>query len=97
MTLPNMTTPDSSQPESAGPAGSLRTTAIVLYVTLGLLAATIPQALVNWLHDMNDNAAVRTLGRGAEAMQNVSEKTGLAVVYRRARDVFIALSGVEPD
>jgi hypothetical protein len=86
-------------PEFATPrsSASLRNAAIVIYATLALLAVTIPQSLVNWLGDMNGNAVEETLLRGAEGLQNVSERTGLATVYRRARDLFIAVSGADAD
>jgi hypothetical protein len=79
------------------PVNPLRTTAIVLYATFALLALTIPQSLVNWLADMNGNPVQETALRGAEIMRNLSERAGVATVYQRARDIFIAVTGVEPD
>jgi hypothetical protein len=75
----------------------LRTVAIVIYATLALLAVTIPQSVVNWLADMNGNPVVETALRGAEVLQNMSQRAGVATVYQRARDIFIAVSGAEPD
>jgi hypothetical protein len=80
------------QPRSSSP---LRTAAIVIYATLALLAVTIPQSLTNWLRDMNRNP--ETALRGAEVLQDLSERSGLPAIYRRARDAFIAASGAEPD
>jgi hypothetical protein len=74
-----------------------RTAAIVIYATLALLAVTIPQSVVNWLADMNGNPVVETALRGAEVLQNMSQRAGVATVYQRARDIFIAVSGAEPD
>jgi hypothetical protein len=79
------------------PAGQFRTVAIVIYATLALLAVTIPQSLVNWLGDMNGNAVQETLLRGAEALQRVADASGISAPYQRARDLFIALSGVQDD
>ena len=79
------------------PAKPLRTTAIVLYATLALLALTIPQSLTNWLGDMNGNPMQEIALRGAEILRNLSERAGVATVYQRARDFFIAVSGVDPD
>ena len=79
------------------PASDLRTAAIVLYATLMLLAVTIPQSVVNWVADMNGNPVEETALRGAEVLRNLSERAGVAGVYQRARDIFIAISGVEPD
>ncbi len=78
-------------------AGNLRTAAIVLYATLALLAVTIPQSVVNWLADMNGNPLEETALRGAQLLRNLSQQAGVATVYQRARDIFIAISGVEPD
>jgi hypothetical protein len=82
------------RPRSANP---LRTAAIVIYATLALLAVTIPQSVVNWVADMNGNPVEETALRGAEVLRNLSERAGVAGVYQRARDIFIAISGVEPD
>jgi hypothetical protein len=78
-------------------AGALRTAAIVIYATLGLLAVSIPQSVVNWLADMNGNPVEETALRGADVLRNLSQRTGVAAVYQQARDIFIAISGVAPD
>jgi hypothetical protein len=83
--------------EPPRPAGALRTAAIVIYGTLLLLAVTIPQSVVNWLADMNANPVQETALRGAEVLGNLSQRTGVPAVYQRARAIFIAISGVEPD
>jgi hypothetical protein len=82
------------QPRSANP---LRTAAIVIYGTLALLAVTIPQSVVNWVADMNSNPVEETALRGADVLRNLSQRAGVATAYQRARDIFIAISGVEPD
>jgi Na+/glutamate symporter len=76
---------------------NLRTAAIIIYATLVLLAVTIPQSVMNWLADMNGNPVQETALRGAEVLRNLSERVGVATVYQRARGIFIAISGVEPD
>jgi hypothetical protein len=86
-----------SEFERGHSANPLRTAAIVIYATLMLLAVTIPQSVVNWLADMNGNPVEETALRGAEVLRNLSERAGVATVYQRARDIFIAISGVEPD
>ena len=83
--------------EPPRPTGQLRTASIVIYATLALLAVTIPQSVVNWLADMNANPVQETALRGAQILGNLSERTGVPTVYQRARDIFIAISGVEPD
>ena len=86
-----------SEFEPPRPANPLRTAAIVIYATLVLLAVTIPQSVVNWLADMNANPVQETALRGAEVLGNLSQRTGVPTVYQRARAIFIAISGVEPD
>jgi hypothetical protein len=83
--------------ERPRPAGVLRTAAIVIYATLALLAVTIPQSVVNWLADMNGNPVQETALRGAEVLQNLSQRAGVAAVYQRGRGIFIAISGTEPN
>jgi hypothetical protein len=83
--------------ERPRPVGDLRTAAIVIYATLMLLAVTIPQSVENWLADMNGNPVEDTALRGAEVLRNLSQRAGVAAVYQRARDIFIAISGVEPN
>jgi hypothetical protein len=83
--------------EPPRPASALRTASIVIYATLMLLAVTIPQSVVNWLADMNANPVQETALRGAEVLGNLSKRTGVLTVYQRARAIFIAISGVEPD
>jgi hypothetical protein len=83
--------------ERPRPRGQLRTAAIVLYGTLMLLAVTIPQSVMNWLADMNGNPVQETASRGAEVLRKLSQGAGVSTVYQRARDIFIAISGVEPD
>jgi len=88
---------DPTEFERPHPASAVRTASIVIYATLMLLAVTIPQSVVNWLADMNANPVQETALRGAEALRNLSQRTGVATAYQRARDIFIAISGVEPD
>ena len=83
--------------EPPRPANPLRTAALVIFLTLALLAVTIPQSVTNWLLDMNGNPLEETVLRGAVVMQNISQRAGIAAVYRRARDAFLAVSGAEPD
>jgi hypothetical protein len=86
-----------SEFEPPPPRRPLRAAAVILYATLALLAVTIPQSLSNWLSDMNGNPVQETALRGAEILRNLSERAGVATVYQRARDIFIAVSGVAPD
>jgi hypothetical protein len=71
----------------------LRDAAVVIYATLFLLVLAIPQSLTNWLRDMRTTELQEIALRGAEGLQSVSERAGLATAYRRSRNLFIALSG----
>ena len=88
---------DPSEFEPSRSTNPLRTAAIVIYGTLMLLAVTIPQSVENWLADMNGNPVEETALRGADVLRNLSQRASVATVYQRARDIFIAISGVEPD
>jgi hypothetical protein len=87
--------PDPGTPDTS--ARRLRAAALVIYVTLVLLAITIPQSVVNWLRDMNGNPVQETALRVAEPLQKLSQQTGIAVPYTRARAFFLALVGKESD
>jgi hypothetical protein len=86
-----------SEFEPPRPASALRTATIVIYATLALLAVTIPQGVVNWLADMNGNPVQEIALRSAQLLRNLSQRAGVATVYQRGRDIFIAISGAEPD
>ena len=62
-----------------------------------MTAMEIPQSVENWLADMNGNTFQETALRGAEVLRNLSQRAGVAAVYQRGRDIFIAISGVEPN
>jgi hypothetical protein len=72
---------------------SLRTTALVIYTTLALLALTIPQSLVNWLQDKNSNVLQEKTLEGAKFLQDVSDRTGIAFPFQWCRQVFLAVAG----
>jgi hypothetical protein len=78
------------------PTHPLRTVALVIYVTLALLAVAIPQSLVNRMRDMNPGAVENALLEGAQVLQRATGATGIAVPYRRARALFLASTGKEP-
>jgi hypothetical protein len=81
------------RPPAAHPLG---TAALVIYLTLALLAIAIPQSLVNWLRDIPGGPVTETLLGGAEMLQQASERAGIAIPYQRARAAFLAWSGKEP-
>jgi hypothetical protein len=78
-------------------AHAIRTAAVVIYGTLLATCFTIPQSLVNWLRDMDENPVQQAVLHGAEAMQAVSHRIGADVPYLRARAAFYALTGKVDD
>ena len=71
----------------------LRTTAIVIYGTLALLALAVPRGLVNWSKNFEPNAAQEVLLRTAEAVQSLSLYIGADWPYRRGREIFLHATG----
>jgi len=71
------------------PGNAVRTAAFIIYGTLFLLLATIPGSVVNWLQGLDDNPAQQAALRAAEAVQSVSDRTGVALPYLRLRAVFL--------
>ena len=80
-----------------GSAHPVRTAAIVIYATLGLLILTIPQSLPNWLRDMEENPVQQVLLHAASGVQAASQAVGLDIPYRRMRGAFHAWTGKEDD
>jgi hypothetical protein len=75
----------------------LRTTAIVLYSTLALLAFTVPSALVKWCNDFEPNTVQGVLLRTAKALQLLSHHVAVDRPYRYARKLFLQVTGKSED
>jgi hypothetical protein len=75
----------------------IRTTAIVIYGTLALLAFAVPRGLVNWSKNFEPNATQDALVHMAEALQSLSQRTGADWPYRRGREVFLHATGKRDD
>jgi shikimate 5-dehydrogenase len=88
--------PTEAMPGQGG-ARAVRTAAVVIYATLALLILTIPQALPNWLRDMEENPVQQVLLQAASGVQAAAQAVGLDVPYRRARAAFHAWTGKEDD
>ncbi len=80
-----------------GGARPVRTAAAVIYATFALLILTVPQALPNWLRDMEESPVQQVVLRAAGGVQAAAQSVGLDVPYRRARAAFHAWSGKEDD
>jgi hypothetical protein len=75
----------------------LRTTAIVVYATLALLALAIPQAAVNRLNDFTPNPLRDAALAIAQPVANVSHRIGLDWPYHAGRRAFLAITGKTED
>ena len=75
----------------------LATTAMVIYVTLILLAITIPRGLVNWAKNFEPSAAQALLLRAAETAASLSHRIGADRVFAQGRDMFLRATGKRED
>jgi hypothetical protein len=75
----------------------LASTSAVIYVTLALLAITIPRGLVNWTRNFDPNPVQEVGLRFAQAVQSVSRQVGLDLPYVRGREAFLELTGKRDD
>lgn len=73
----------------------LRTTAIVIFAVLSLLAFTIPQALVNWTRNFDPNPLQETVLSFAQWVQTASRDLHLNAPYVHGRALFLKLTGKE--
>ncbi len=72
-------------------------TAFILYMTLGILAFTIPQNLVNWARDLKPSLAQELFLIYAEQLEQVSRRKGADELYNFTRNQFLQLTGKEKD
>jgi hypothetical protein len=75
----------------------LLTALFVLYATLGILAITIPQNLVNWLGDFKPSPVQEKLLKLAEELKEQSSRAGIDRPYKHIRDFFLSTTGKDPD
>jgi len=75
----------------------LRTTAIVVYVTLALLALAIPQSMVNRLNDFTPNAARDAALSLAQTFAGLSHRIGADWPYQAGRRLFLSVTGKQDD
>jgi hypothetical protein len=95
LTLPD---PDHVSPGPGVPLRHpLRTTAIVIYATLALLAFTIPQSLVNWVKGFEPNAAQALALQMTQALAAASHRVGADWTFARGRELFLAATGKHDD
>jgi len=65
------------------------TAALIIYGTFFLLLVTTPGSVVSWLQGLNTNAVQQRALRAVEAVQTVSDRTGLSAPFLRARAAFL--------
>jgi hypothetical protein len=75
----------------------LRTTAIIVYVTLGLLAVVIPQAAVNRLNDFNPGPLRDGALTVAHTVVDAAQRLGLDRPYREGRRLFLLVTNKTED
>jgi hypothetical protein len=94
-----MATPEAEQHllDLPGSGISLRTIAIIVYVTLAILALAIPQAAVNWLTEFSPGRSRDTALVVARGVQDVSQALRLDVPYREGRRLFLAITDKRDD
>ena len=86
---PDHVAPGPGQPQQH----PLRTSAVVIFATLILLALTIPQALVNWTRNFDPNPLQETVLSFAQWVQTASRDLGLNAPYVHGRALFLKLTG----
>ena len=63
--------------------------AIIVYATMFVLLLANPQALVNWIADLPENAITEAAKSGAEDVAAVSARLGLSSPYEAAREAIL--------
>jgi hypothetical protein len=63
--------------------------AVIVYATMVVLLLANPQALVNWIADLPQNAMTETARSAAEQVAAVSSRLGLSAPYEAAREAFL--------
>jgi hypothetical protein len=95
VTLPD---PDHVPPGPGSPQEQpLRTTSIVIYAMLILLAITIPRGLVNWSRNFDPNPLQEALYNVALTVQQGSRQLGLDQPYVQSRALFLRWTGKQDD
>jgi hypothetical protein len=75
----------------------LRTTAIIVYLTLVVLALAMPQAAVNRLNDFTPNPVRDAALAVAQPIADMSHRLGLDRPYREGRRLFLWITGKTED
>ena len=92
-----MDTPGHDLDSMPGSNLPLRVTAIVVYVTLALLALLMPQAAVNRLNDFTPGPLRDPALTVAQAVADGARRVGLDWPYRAGRSAFLMLTNKKED
>ena len=71
--------------------------AVIVYATMIVLLLANPQALVNWLADLPQNAITDAARSAAEEVVEASSRLGLSVPYEAAREAFLKSGWIKRD
>ncbi|MGA9600905.1 MAG: hypothetical protein WBS22_11760 [Methylocystis sp.] len=71
--------------------------AVIVYATMVVLLLANPQALANWLADLQQNAITEAARSAAEEVVEVSSRLGLSAPYEAAREAFLKSGWIKRD
>lgn len=72
---------------------SILRVAVVLYLTLVILAVMIPENLVEWLKGLKPNFIQETTIPYAEGLEQAASRVGADKPYKFTRNLFLKLTG----
>jgi len=84
-------------PSGASLQRPLLTTAVVIYLTLALLAIAIPRGLVNWSKNLEPGTRQVVMLAAAEAVQSMSHRIGADWLFAQCRSFFLQVTGKRED
>jgi hypothetical protein len=66
---------------------------VIIYGCYALLGLTIPQAMVNWVRDLNPGTVQDVMLGAAEGLQSLAKRLGADRPYRTGREIFLSSTG----
>ncbi len=81
-----------NKPERAPQARPLRSAAIVLYSTLGLLWLAVPQSVSNWTREVLPTPMQPYAAAAAETVEAFARQTGLPSLFETSREFFVLVT-----
>jgi hypothetical protein len=80
-------------PRPANRPNPVAAIAVIIYASYALLALAIPQAMVNWVKDLNPGTVQDVMLGAAESVQSLATRLAADRPYRIARDMFLSATG----